>query len=231
MLYIEIIGYIAAFLTAIVGLPLVINTFKTKIPPKVSLLSWWIYYIGILAFALLGLALNDFPLIITQVFCGLITITFLVQYYTFLIKKSEKTQANLAFIGLGIIIYFLILLTLIFYFAKTIPAGKMAPGATYIGIIAGFCVNIAFLPQTLLGIKQKTIKFIPLTFLLNLTLLNIFWIIYEFLKLLVEENSNYLSALIFQIIGFIIAVSQLFVYFYQLSQQRKIEKTFKINWI
>ncbi|QLG43554.1 hypothetical protein [Mesomycoplasma hyopneumoniae] len=231
MHYIDIIGYIASFFTAIVGLPLVINTFIAKQPPKTSLLSWWIYYIGIFFFTLLGLALYDLPLFITQVFCGLITLVFLIQVYTYKLKTEKKKGENLAFIGAGILVYLVILLLFIFYLAEIVPAGQIISAASYLGIIAGFCVNFAFLPQTILGIKQKTIKFIPLTFLVNLATLNIFWIIYEFLQILVNNDNNWLTALIFQIIGLAIATIQILVFFFQLIQQRKTEANFKINWI
>ncbi|ATP59801.1 hypothetical protein [Mesomycoplasma dispar] len=231
MSYINIIGWIASVLTAIIGLPLVINTFLAKKPPKVSLFSWWIYYLGILGFAFFGLVINDLPIVITQIFCGLTTFIFLVQNYIFRLKTTKKLHSNIAFLALSSIVYFLILLTGILFATKLISFSKIISAATYIVIFAGFCVNIAFLPQTLLGIKQKTIKFIPLTFLINLLLLNFAWVIYDFLRLVVEKESSYIPALIFQIIGFLIASLQLFAYFYQLGQQRKINKTFKINWI
>ncbi|WP_337899392.1 hypothetical protein [Mesomycoplasma ovipneumoniae] len=227
MTYITIIGWIAASLTSIIGLPLVINTFSAKKPPKVSLLSWWIYYLGIFGFALLGFAIRDLQLFIPQIFSGLLTFIFLAQVYTFKAKTTRKQLINFSFLSLALSVFLLILLLGIFFWAK-ISLGNLASYALYLGIFAGFCVNIAFLPQTLLGIKNKTTKFIPLTFLLNLFLLNFAWLIYFFLLLVIEKNDAYLSSFIFQIIGFLVSAVQLVVYFYQIKQQKK---PFKINWI
>ncbi|MCN0158152.1 hypothetical protein [Mesomycoplasma ovipneumoniae] len=227
MTYITIIGWIAASLTSIIGLPLVINTFLAKKPPKVSLLSWWIYYLGIFGFALLGFAIRDLQLFIPQVFSGLLTFIFLAQVYTFKAKTTRKQLINFTFLSWALTVFLLILLLGIFFWAK-ISLGNLASYALYLGIFAGFCVNIAFLPQTLLGIKNKTTKFIPLTFLLNLFLLNFAWLIYFFLLLVIEKNDAYLSSFIFQIIGFLVSAVQLVVYFYQIKQQKK---PFKINWI
>ncbi|WP_044286157.1 hypothetical protein [Mesomycoplasma ovipneumoniae] len=227
MTYITIIGWIAASLTSIIGLPLVINTFLAKKPPKVSLLSWWIYYLGIFGFALLGFAIRDLQLFIPQVFSGLLTFIFLAQVYTFKAKTTRKQLINFTFLSWALLVFLLILLLGIFFWVK-ISLGNLASYALYLGIFAGFCVNIAFLPQTLLGIKNKTTKFIPLTFLLNLFLLNFAWLIYFFLLLVIEKNDAYLSSFIFQIIGFLVSAVQLVVYFYQIKQQKK---PFKINWI
>ncbi|MFU0909498.1 hypothetical protein [Mesomycoplasma ovipneumoniae] len=227
MTYITIIGWIAASLTSIIGLPLVINTFLAKKPPKVSLLSWWIYYLGIFGFALLGFAIRDLQLFIPQVFSGLLTFIFLAQVYTFKAKTTRKQLINFTFLSWALLVFLLILLLGIFFWAK-ISLGNLASYVLYLGIFAGFCVNIAFLPQTLLGIKNKTTKFIPLTFLLNLFLLNFAWLIYFFLLLVIEKNDAYLSSFIFQIIGFLVSAVQLVVYFYQFKQQKK---PFKINWI
>ncbi|WP_341517387.1 hypothetical protein [Mesomycoplasma ovipneumoniae] len=227
MTYITIIGWIAASLTSIIGLPLVINTFLAKKPPKVSLLSWWIYYLGIFGFALLGFAIRDLQLFIPQIFSGLLTFIFLAQVYTFKAKTTRKQLINFTFLSWALTVFLLILLLGIFFCAK-ISLGNLASYALYLGIFAGFCVNIAFLPQTLLGIKNKTTKFIPLTFLLNLFLLNFTWLIYFFLLLVIEKNDAYLSSFIFQIIGFLVSAVQLVVYFYQIKQQKK---PFKINWI
>ncbi|WP_341515528.1 hypothetical protein [Mesomycoplasma ovipneumoniae] len=217
MTYITIIGWIAASLTSIIGLPLVINTFLAKKPPKVSLLSWWIYYLGIFGFALLGFAIRDLQLFIPQVFSGLLTFIFLAQVYTFKAKTTRKQLINFTFLSWALLVFLLILLLGIFFWVK-ISLGNLASYALYLGIFAGFCVNIAFLPQTLLGIKNKTTKFIPLTFLLNLFLLNFAWLIYFFLLLVIEKNDAYLSSFIFQIIGFLVSAVQLVVYFYQIKQ-------------
>ncbi|VEU71766.1 Uncharacterised protein [Mesomycoplasma ovipneumoniae] len=227
MAYITIIGWIAASLTSIIGLPLVINTFLAKKPPKVSLLSWWIYYLGIFGFALLGFAIRDLQVFIPQVFSGLSTFIFLAQIYIFKAKTTRRQIINFSFLSFALTVFLLILLLGIFFAAK-ISLGNLASYAKYLGIFAGFCVNIAFLPQTLLGIKNKTTKFIPLTFLLNLFLLNFAWLIYFFLQFVIEKNDVYLPSFIFQIIGFLISTIQLVAYFYQIKQQKK---PFKINWI
>ncbi|WP_337895536.1 hypothetical protein [Mesomycoplasma ovipneumoniae] len=118
MTYITIIGWIAASLTSIIGLPLVINTFLAKKPPKVSLLSWWIYYLGIFGFALLGFAIRDLQLFIPQVFSGLLTFIFLAQVYTFKAKTTRKQLINFTFLSWALTVFLLILLLGIFFWSK-----------------------------------------------------------------------------------------------------------------
>ncbi|MBG0730860.1 hypothetical protein [Mycoplasma sp. 'Moose RK'] len=226
MIFIDIIGWIATILTGTIGLPLVSNTFITKKPPKVSHLSWWIYYFGIFSFAFFGLAVSDLKMIITQVLSGLTTVIFLLQVYFFALKS--RFSQNIIFIVLALLIYAGVLLAGILHVTNVFAQKQLLPASKYLGIISGFCVNIAFLPQTFNGIRQKTLVFIPIFFIINLFLLNLSWVIYESLSL--SSKPDLLTALIFQSIGLLIATIQMIAYFYQIYFIKSKNQPVKINW-
>jgi MtN3 and saliva related transmembrane protein len=66
MNYIDVIGYIAGFLTLTSLIPQIIKSWKTKSTKDISLLRYIIYIIGIIMWLIYGIVLTNGPMIITN---------------------------------------------------------------------------------------------------------------------------------------------------------------------
>lgn len=66
MFYPEIIGYIAGVLTTIAFFPQVIKIYKSNQTNDLSLITFIIFFIGILSWLIYGFLINSKPLIITN---------------------------------------------------------------------------------------------------------------------------------------------------------------------
>jgi len=71
----DIIGYIAGFLTSISQLPQVIRVVKTKETKSISLLTYIILFLGIVLWLIYGILTRDFPLIIANSITVISTLT------------------------------------------------------------------------------------------------------------------------------------------------------------
>ncbi|GAA3595890.1 SemiSWEET transporter [Flavivirga amylovorans] len=86
MNHIEIIGFIAAFLTTAAFLPQVYKTWKTKDVSSLSLPMLFIFFIGILMWLIYGFLKNSPPMI----FANSITIVSVFLLVYFKIKYGKK---------------------------------------------------------------------------------------------------------------------------------------------
>jgi len=70
---IEYLGYIAAFLTTASFLPQVLKTIKTKDTSGISLTMYFFFVIGIVLWFIYGLKLGSMPIILANLFTGLMS--------------------------------------------------------------------------------------------------------------------------------------------------------------
>jgi len=71
----DLIGYIAGFLTSISQLPQVIRVIKTKETKSISLLTYIILFLGIVLWLIYGILTKDLPLIIANSITVISTLT------------------------------------------------------------------------------------------------------------------------------------------------------------
>ncbi|WP_434336719.1 hypothetical protein [Mesomycoplasma conjunctivae] len=221
---IDVIGWFATVLTAIVGIPMVVDTFRNKKVNHVPILSWWIYYLGIFFYAVFGLLQRSNQIIFTQLFSGLTTTIFISQ---FSIYKNANRQISVAAKFSSLITAFLVFASIVaiaiaHFSVKNISSN----GVDIVALLAGLFIGVAFLPQTILGIKNKTLFNIPIFFIVDLVIFNSLWDIFYLLQLGVIP----VSAIVLQSIGLAIAVIQMTFYFIQLFD-KKVNPKLKIVWI
>jgi len=71
----DLIGYIAGFLTSVSQLPQVIRVIKTKETKSISLWTYIILFLGIVLWLIYGILTQDFPLIIANSITVISTLT------------------------------------------------------------------------------------------------------------------------------------------------------------
>ena len=84
----EIIGYMAAVLTTVAFVPQVVLVYKTKDTDSISLLMFIIFSLGLVSWAVYGIILNQYPLIIANV------TTLILSLYILYMKATEKRRIN-----------------------------------------------------------------------------------------------------------------------------------------
>lgn len=90
-IYVQIIGYLASILIPLAFLPQTIKIIKTKQTKGISISSYSIYFIGVIAFLIFAILVQDVPMIICQTINGTFsTIILTLTVYNVMKKKKEK---------------------------------------------------------------------------------------------------------------------------------------------
>lgn len=86
------IGLIAACLTTISFLPQVLQVLKTKNTKSISLNMYIIFVIGVLMWLTYGILIKDLPIILANLFTGVLSSTIL--YYKIVEVRKRKNKRN-----------------------------------------------------------------------------------------------------------------------------------------
>lgn len=87
---IELLGYVAAFLTTVSFLPQVIKTVKTKDTSGISLNMYIFFVIGIILWFIYGLQLGAMPIILANLFTGIMASVILFYKVAEVRKNKNK---------------------------------------------------------------------------------------------------------------------------------------------
>lgn len=233
---IQAIGWLASFTTAILGIPMVVNTYKNREIKSASIISWWIYFIGVFLYLIVGWQSNTDQIVITELFNGIITFLFVILFSFYLRSRKISKEFKFANIVFSIAMITAIIAIVILYFAGvkiTKPdaeannAEANNAGAEVLSIFAASFINFAFLPQTIITIKQKKLIHMPFFFVHDLTLLNILWLVF------LGANINlpgFKALLALQVLGLLISLVQGVFYYIQVFD-KKLNPSRKIVWI
>lgn len=228
---IQVIGYIASFTTAILGIPMVVNTYKNREIKSASIISWWIYFIGVFLYLIVGWQSktkdNDpTPIVITELFNGIITFLFVILFSFYLKSRKISKEFKFANIVFSIAMITAIIASVILYFVgQEIKVSKI--GANVLSVLAASFINFAFLPQTIITIKQKKLIHMPFFFVHDLTLLNILWLVFLGANI---DTPGFIALLVLQIFGLLISLVQGVFYYIQVFD-KKLNPSRKIVWI
>lgn len=223
---IQAIGWLASFTTAILGIPMVVNTYKNREIKSASIISWWIYFIGVFLYLIVGWQSKTDQIVITELFNGIITFLFVILFSFYLRSRTISKEFKFANIVFSIAMITAIIAIVILHFAGvkiTIPDA----GAEVLSILAASFINFAFLPQTIIVIKQKKLIHMPFFFVHDLTLLNILWLVF------LGANINlpgFKALLALQVLGLLISLVQGVFYYIQVFD-KKLNPSRKIVWI
>lgn len=91
--YIMLIGFVAAFGTTFAFVPQLLKIIRTQKTDDISLIMYIIYIIGIVAWLVYGLLLNQLPIIIANIISFGFALTILI-FKIKSIKKQEKNNGN-----------------------------------------------------------------------------------------------------------------------------------------
>ena len=87
--YIDLFGFLAAFLTTFAFLPQLYKTWQTKSAEDVSLITLILFMIGLICWIIYGLNIHSIPILVANV------ITFIFNFSIFILKISFDKQPNL----------------------------------------------------------------------------------------------------------------------------------------
>lgn len=223
---IQAIGYLASFTTAILGIPMVVNTYKNREIKSASIISWWIYFIGVFLYLIVGWHSKQTPIVITELFNGIITFLFVILFSFYLKSRKISKEFKFANIVFSLVMITAIIAIVILYFV--VPPIKVSKiGANVLSILAASFINFAFLPQTIITIKQKKLIHMPFFFVHDLTLLNILWLV--FLGAHINED-GFIPLVALQVLGLLISLVQGVFYYIQVFD-KKLNPSRKIVWI
>lgn len=223
---IQAIGWLASFTTAILGIPMVVNTYKNREIKSASIISWWIYFIGVFLYLIVGWQSNTNQIVITELFNGIITFLFVILFSFYLRSRKISKEFKFANIVFSIAMITAIIAIVILHFAGVTIIIPDA-GAEVLSILAASFINFAFLPQTIIVIKQKKLIHMPFFFVHDLTLLNILWLVF------LGANINlpgFKALLALQVLGLLISLVQGVFYYIQVFD-KKLNPSRKIVWI
>lgn len=226
-MYITVIGWLASFTTAILGLPMVINAYKSKEIKSASIISWWIYFLGVLIYLIYGSSLQKAQIIVTELLNGLITFLFVILFSFYYKTRILPTWFKLINVLFCLLIIIGVIVISVLFFLK-IYVNIDENGQYIISFIGTSFLSFSFLPQTIIAIRKKTLVYAPFFFIHDLIVLNIFWII--FLGHDILSQSNLWVAFILQVIGFAISIIQGVFYYIQIFS-KKTNPSRKIVWI
>ncbi|OYD26708.1 uncharacterized protein with PQ loop repeat [Mycoplasma testudineum] len=228
LLSIEIIGWIAAILIVVVGLPQLVYISKVKKAENLALSSYWIFNLSLLLFSLYGFFLGLSQLVFAELAGSIIfsaTLFVMIKYWNSNEMSHFKRKLNYALILFILIIIIIIsLLHIINFYVDANSLLDQNSNAVKViqallAMFAPFIGTLAFLPQTIKGIKEKNLFSLPFFFVADVFLFNTFWIIVWVLRIhaydlglygnmsFVFKNTSILS-LILQSVSLIIAALQ-----------------------
>ena len=84
--YIDLFGFLAAFLTTIAFLPQLFKTWKTKSAGDVSLIMLVLFITGLICWIIYGIKINSFPILIANV------VTFFFNFSILILKLSFNKE-------------------------------------------------------------------------------------------------------------------------------------------
>ena len=84
--YIDLFGFLAAFLTTIAFLPQVYKTWKTKSANDVSLIMIILFIIGLFCWIVYGLKINSIPILVANI------ITFIFNFSILILKITYREK-------------------------------------------------------------------------------------------------------------------------------------------
>lgn len=87
---VEYLGYVAALLTTAAFLPQVIKTIKTKDTSGISLTMYIFFVIGIFLWFIYGYILNAMPIMLANLFTGIMAL--IILFYKF--REVQSTSRN-----------------------------------------------------------------------------------------------------------------------------------------
>jgi MtN3 and saliva related transmembrane protein len=82
----ELTGYIAAVLTTVAFVPQALLVYKTKDTSSISLLMFIIFSFGLISWALYGILINQFPIILAN------GTTLILSLYILYMKATENSR-------------------------------------------------------------------------------------------------------------------------------------------
>ncbi|VEU59813.1 PQ-loop domain-containing transporter [Mesomycoplasma neurolyticum] len=199
-----IIGWIAAILTIIFGLPQLYKVWKYKLS-KINLLSFYILYVAIMMWSLFGALFPEKKL---SVLIANIISFLILQVTIILILKNQKVRNKFINFVIGSVLLSIIVISFDFVaFAKKINAPQWLN--LTLSIIAVSGTSFAFLPQTIKGIMKWKVEGISLLMLIFGFLINLSW---EIFWILVGNYSpSIIYILIVQIIAMILYLIQMVI--------------------
>ncbi|WP_211333934.1 PQ-loop domain-containing transporter [Metamycoplasma neophronis] len=244
---IQIFGALGALTTISLGFPQLIRLRKTKDSGKVNFASFWIFFVGIIAWLIFGVFNSNesgwYVFIANFVCLTIYSFTMFYLYYYY--KDRKKGQLRNAVIG--IIIGDFIALALFGVFVVTVYQ-KINFGLFYpiengliptfnksaslaVGLITPTFTTLAFMPQLIISFKTKNFKgltpWMPMLFLIN----NSWWILFFVLNIVNAKNSidpnalagmpSFIGGLVWQVISTIVYSLQ---FGFILAYERKEKK-------
>lgn len=181
------LGWIAAILTILVGLPQLIFIIRTKNVKGISLISFWSFYTSLLFFSLLGLLLISDQLIYTEFVAAIVfglQMVLVIKYSEFKNHHIKiKKIVSYGLVGLFTVIPFIFMMLHIFrVLGNSLVVNDKYPSELnsfrqFVSIVGPVISMLSFLPQTIQGIKNKELHRLPFTFLVILVTFNALWII------------------------------------------------------
>lgn len=88
----ELLGYIAAFLTTSSFLPQVIKTVRTKDTSGISLYMYLLFVVGLGLWLIYGIRINSLPIILANTFTGLMSL--IILYYKITEGQRSSTEKS-----------------------------------------------------------------------------------------------------------------------------------------
>lgn len=185
--FIDVIGWISAFITAFYSLPQTITLLRTKSAQQVSYPSFFVLLLGIIFWMLYGAV--DFVKIPQLVAANGVSAIIAVLNVSLILKYSNKKSLFLLFTTIcgsvvGIVIIFSIIVTAL--------ALQDVRNNLYIenkgvlmmfACLAVFSTALAFAPQNFKTLKSKNVEGLSLPFVIAGLSLNVGWLLYWGLNL------------------------------------------------
>ncbi|WP_027333984.1 PQ-loop domain-containing transporter [Mycoplasma elephantis] len=206
----QVVGWLAAVITVIIGLPQLIKLLKTKNSSGISLISNWLFFIGLICWTTYGSFAfeNGKKLYQTAVPNALSTMVYGMML--FLVYKYSKNINSKKIIFIGSLIALLTLLNTISFTIGMIKTdwGFQNQNAKLIcSIITGALTTFAFTPQTLQSIIYKDVKNVSIGMMLILVTLNLLWIVFWS----TIYSITVLMFLIYQVISLVLSLTMLII--------------------
>lgn len=198
-----VFGFVCVFMTIIVSLPQTIDLIKTKKTGQVKYYSFWMFFVGILAWSIFGsfdpVQKNLIIVIANILSCCVYSCTLYLLYRYSPDEKRKKNQ----WIVLAICLLFLTIVIIIDSFALTKNWKFHEQVQIVFGQVVPIITSFAFLPQLLKSIEAKDFSGMSIWMIIIFVAVNIFWCCHwiSFIINVGELKSQYTSAIIWQIIS------------------------------
>lgn len=219
----EIIGWIAAILTVVIGIPQLIKLIKVKSAKDVSLVSNWIFFVGLIMWVIFGsFTVDGNGNKLIQTITANVLSVFVYALLLFFLHKYKEERTNIW--TTTIVCLASVLVVAIFVIAIVRKDWFITENiqwvAILIGAVTGFLTTFAYVPQVWTTFKSKDVENLSLLMIIILIGLNIFWIIYWLTAL----NSSVIMPLVYQCISLVLYIVLLTLYIiYKQKDTKKVE--------